>query len=107
MMHLRETFTPEEMSDKKIMERVLGRKSVYLRGWGRSPNTNDIPGACASTKTNQPSYQELLQKFNDATTRLDEVFSILRQKNLMPATSGTNEMLGTNEASDADLDSLE
>lgn len=105
MRHLRENFTPEEMSDKKIMEMVLGRHSVYLRGWGRSTSTNDNPGARASRMTNQSSCEELLQKFNDASTRLDEVFSILHQNNLMPP--GTNEMSGTNEASDADLDSSE
>ncbi|KAK1366022.1 hypothetical protein POM88_041583 [Heracleum sosnowskyi] len=32
MMTLRENFTPEEKSDIQIMERVLGRHSVYLRG---------------------------------------------------------------------------
>ena len=29
----RETYTAEEMSDKKIMKCVLGRHLVYLRGW--------------------------------------------------------------------------
>ncbi|XP_062076208.1 uncharacterized protein LOC133780557 [Humulus lupulus] len=32
MMELRDQHPPEELSDKEIMERVLGRDSVYLRG---------------------------------------------------------------------------
>ncbi|KAK1399466.1 hypothetical protein POM88_009329 [Heracleum sosnowskyi] len=100
MMNLRESFTLEEMSDKKIMERFLGRHSVYLRGWGRS---DDNPGARASTKPNQPGYQELLQKYNDVSTHLDEFFSILRQNNIMPLASGTSEASDT----DTNLDNSE
>lgn len=102
MMTLRENFTPEEKSDKQIMERVLGRHSVYLRGWGRCTGTNDDSGHRVLTEPNQPSYQELLQQFNDTNTRLNEVVDILRQNNLMPQTSPTNE---ANEALDANLDS--
>ncbi|KAL8120311.1 hypothetical protein AgCh_017469 [Apium graveolens] len=103
MITLRENFTPEEKSDKQIMERVLGRHSVYLRGWGRSCAT-DNPSHRVFTEPNQPSYQELLQQFNDTNNRLNEVVSILRQNNLMPQTSPINE---ENEASDAYSDSSE
>ncbi|KAK1383579.1 hypothetical protein POM88_021314 [Heracleum sosnowskyi] len=98
MMTLRENFTPEEKSDKQIMERVLGRHSVYLRGWGRCAGTTDNSGHPV-IEPNQPSYQELLQNFNDTNTRLNEVVNILRQNNIMPQTSPTN------EASDADANS--
>ncbi|KAK1374808.1 hypothetical protein POM88_031001 [Heracleum sosnowskyi] len=98
MMTLRENFTPEEKSDKQIMERVLGRHSVYLRGWGRCAGTTDNSGHPV-TEPNQPSYQELLQKFNDTNTRLNEVANILRQNNLMPQTSPTNEASDTNSDS--------
>lgn len=73
------------------MERVLGRHSVYLRGWGRSTGTTDNPGHRVFTEPNQPSYQELLQQFNDTSIRLNEVVNILRQNNLMPQTSPANE----------------
>ncbi|WOH00526.1 hypothetical protein DCAR_0519892 [Daucus carota subsp. sativus] len=92
MMTLRETYTAEERSDKKIMECVLGRHSVYLRGWGRSSDTTNSASHRVSAEPNQPSYQELLQQFKDASTRLDEVVNILRQNNLMPQTSTANEV---------------
>ncbi|KAL8093663.1 hypothetical protein AgCh_035522 [Apium graveolens] len=34
MIDIRESYSPEEMSDKEIMKAVLGRDSVHLRGWG-------------------------------------------------------------------------
>lgn len=100
-MSLRDSFSPEEMSDKEIMERVLGRHSVYLRGWGRSTDTTNNPRHGTTSESNQPSYHELVQQLNEANYRLDEVVNILRQNNLMPQPSPTN------DASDANLDNSE
>lgn len=99
MMNLREAYSPEEMSDKEIMEAVLGRHSVYLRGWGRSSCTTNNKGHGTTTESNQPSYQELAQQLSEANNRLDEVFDILRQNNLMPQSKTSP----TNEVSDANL----
>lgn len=90
MKTLRDTYSIEEMSDKEIMEAVLGRNSVYLRGWGRSSCKTDHRGCRTFAEPDQPSYQQLLQQVNDANTRLDEVVKILCENNLMPKTSSTN-----------------
>ncbi|XP_063944594.1 uncharacterized protein LOC108203730 [Daucus carota subsp. sativus] len=92
MISLREVYSLEELSDKEIMEAVLGRHSVYLRGWGRSSKTNN-EGHQTTTESTQPSYQELVEQLNDANNRLDEVVSVLRQNNLMlqPKTSSTKD----------------
>ncbi|PON39455.1 hypothetical protein PanWU01x14_304880 [Parasponia andersonii] len=55
MLELRSQNTPEEMSDKEIMERVLGRHSVRLKGWPRSPSTSTQTDASDSTDR-CPSY---------------------------------------------------
>ncbi|KAK1357569.1 hypothetical protein POM88_050825 [Heracleum sosnowskyi] len=103
MMDIRQCYSPEEMSDKEIMETVLGRHSVYLRGWGRSSGTTNNETDGTTIKSNQPSYEELVQRLNEATNRLDEVVNVLCRNNLMPQpnTSPTNEDL------DANLDDLE
>lgn len=106
MVALRNEHTPEELSDKDIMERVLGRRSVYLRGWGRSVRS-------ATRNSNQehvadpniPSYQEILQQLNEANNRVREVYDILRYNNLMPppSTPSTNEASATNLENQDDL----
>ena len=101
-MSLREVYSPDELSDKEIMEAVLGRHSIYLRGWGRSSSTTNNKGHETTTESTQPSYQELVEQLNEANNRLDEVVDILRQNNLMPQpkTSPT-------KASDADIENLD
>lgn len=94
-MNLRSSYSPEELSDKDIMETVLGRRSVYLRGWGRSVSGTINNSDNGTTEPNQPSYQEIVQQLNEANNRLHEVFDILRHNNLMPPpsadqTSGAN-----------------
>ncbi|PON97606.1 hypothetical protein TorRG33x02_065160 [Trema orientale] len=41
MLELRSQNFPEDMSDKDILERVLGHHSVRLKGWARSLTTNN------------------------------------------------------------------
>ena len=67
------------------METVLGRCSVYLRGWGRSASAK-IPktGHGTSSMANQPTYQEIVEQLNEAKERLNEVVDILQKNNLMP-----------------------
>ena len=89
MIALRAEHTPDVLSDKEIMERVLGRHSVRLSGWGRS--TTSSTATSDSGRTRRPTYEELAEQLN--TTRqqlhevvegLDECRQVLRQHNLMP-----------------------
>ncbi|KAL8090873.1 hypothetical protein AgCh_040083 [Apium graveolens] len=98
MIDIRESHSPEEMSDKEIMEAVLGRDFVHLRGWGRSGGKTNKRACGTTIESNQPSYQELVQQLNEANNRLDEVINVLRQNNLMapPKTSPINDDLDAN-----------
>lgn len=103
-MNIREIYSPEEMSDKEILEAVLGRHSVYLRGWGRSSGTTNNNKAHGTTiESDQPSYQELVHRLNEANNRLDEVVNVLCQNNLMPQPK----ISPTNEDLDANLENLD
>ncbi|KAF4363470.1 hypothetical protein F8388_016598 [Cannabis sativa] len=98
MMELRAQHLPEDMSDKKIMERVLGRHSVYLRGWGRSSTVTTCTSDHENIVSNQVTNEELLERLNDTTSRLNDansrldsttkqlnvVLDILRHYNLVP-----------------------
>lgn len=53
-------------------------------------------------ESNQPSYQELIPRLNEATNRLDEVVNILCENNLMPQ----QKTYSINEELDANLDNL-
>lgn len=87
-MGSRAGHSPEELSDKDIMERVLGRYSVQLRGWGRSvSNAIGNQDHNTSVEPNFPSYQEILEQLNEANKRVREVVDILRHNNLMPPPS--------------------
>ncbi|XP_062079371.1 uncharacterized protein LOC133783749 [Humulus lupulus] len=106
MMELRGQHPPEELSDKEIMERVLGRNSVYLRGWGRSPSVTTSTSHRENIVGNQPTYEELLERLNDTTSRLNAtseqlsvVVDILRHNNLMAPPPPPP----TDQASDANL----
>ncbi|KAM6568513.1 hypothetical protein CsatB_016498 [Cannabis sativa] len=91
MKALRDQHTPEELSDKNIMECILGRRSVHLRGWGQSFNGASGTSQRNTTQPDHPTYEELLQKLNEAYNRLDStnerlslVVDILHHNNLMP-----------------------
>lgn len=90
MMYLRGQHPPEELSDKEIMERVLGRVSVYLRGWGWSSSVTTSTSHRENIVGNQPTYEELVERLNDTTSclnatneQLSVVVDILRHNNLM------------------------
>ena len=82
-MELRGQHPAEELSDKEIMERVLGRDSVYLRGWGRSSTVTTSTSHRENIVSNQPTYDELLERLNATNEQLSEVVDILRRNNLM------------------------
>ncbi|XP_062075107.1 uncharacterized protein LOC133779129 [Humulus lupulus] len=106
MMELRGQHPPEELSDKEIMERVLGRDSVYLRGWGRSLSVTTSTSHRENIVGNQPTYEELVERLNDTTSRLNAtneqlsvVVDILHHNNLMAPPPPPP----TDQASDANL----
>ncbi|KAM6563278.1 hypothetical protein CsatB_023276 [Cannabis sativa] len=91
MKALRDQHTPEELSDKNIMERIVGRHSIYLRGWGQSFSGTSSTSERDTTHPDRPTYEELVQRLNEAYNRLDTtneqlsiVVSILQHNNLMP-----------------------
>ncbi|PON70783.1 hypothetical protein PanWU01x14_078090 [Parasponia andersonii] len=62
MIALRAEHTPEVLSDKDIMERILGRHSVYLGGWGRSPSSSTTTSDMNSGQPRRPTYDELAKR---------------------------------------------
>ncbi|PON43024.1 hypothetical protein PanWU01x14_276800 [Parasponia andersonii] len=72
MLEWRSQNTPEEMSDKEIMERVLGHHFVRLRGWARFSSTSTQTDASDSTDR-RPSYEELLVELATIRYRLKEI----------------------------------
>ena len=71
------------MFDKDILERILGRHSVLLRGWVRSPCTSTQTDASKSSSDHH-SYADLLIELNDMKNRLHEVVEVLRVQDIMP-----------------------
>lgn len=73
-MKLRNEHSVESMNDKTILEKVLGRSSVRLHGWGRDPtigsNTMDT-----NQKSNRPTYDEVL----DALEALQGTCALMQQ----------------------------
>ncbi|XP_057771575.1 uncharacterized protein LOC130992830 isoform X3 [Salvia miltiorrhiza] len=62
MMQLRRDNPPDEMTDKEIIEKVLGRQSVRLNGWGRSPSKSR--GECSQGSI-RPSYEQLRDELDE------------------------------------------
>ncbi|KAL8245678.1 hypothetical protein R6Q59_006894 [Mikania micrantha] len=82
MIKLRKQHSVESMSDKLILEKVLGRSSVRLHDWGRDPSICSN-NTCTNQKLKHHTYNELV---NEVET-LKETFAIMQQilveKNLM------------------------
>ena len=95
-MELRGQHPAEELSDKEIMERVLGRDSVYLRGWGRSSTVTTSTSHRENIVSNQPTYEKLFEHLNATNEQLGVVGDILRRNDLVAP-------LPTNQTSDANL----
>ena len=76
------------MTDKDILEKVLGRQSVRLFGWGRSPSTSGT--TCTSEESSRPTYNQLVEDLNQYKSLFREIqgdVNMLRQvlieKNIM------------------------
>ncbi|PON49271.1 hypothetical protein PanWU01x14_231460 [Parasponia andersonii] len=91
MIALRAEHTPEVLSDKDIMEHILGRHSVYLKGWGQSPSGSTATSDMNSGEPRHPTYDELDKRLTSTQQQLFEVVEglnecrqVLREHNLMP-----------------------
>ncbi|KAI3819843.1 hypothetical protein L1987_13695 [Smallanthus sonchifolius] len=61
MMKLRTQHSVESMSDKSILEKVFGRSSVRLQGWGRDPaSASNTMGTTQKSKC--PTFEELVNE---------------------------------------------
>ena len=86
-MELRDTYSVKEMTDYDIMEQVLGREFVRLKGWGHIP----FESSGATDATSQPPKrvssvfeQQLLEKVALLEGVLTGVQSILHAHDLIP-----------------------
>ncbi|KAI3717301.1 hypothetical protein L1987_68841 [Smallanthus sonchifolius] len=104
MMKLRNQHSVESMSDKSILEKVLGRSSVHLNWWGR-----DLVIASNTMGTTQkskcPTYDKVVNELETLKAKWASMEEILIEKNIMPPppkTSGTSQ--GDTLESDENID---
>ncbi|KAK9051006.1 hypothetical protein SSX86_027631 [Deinandra increscens subsp. villosa] len=88
MMKLRNEHSVESMSDKLILEEVLGRSSVRLHGWGRDPTITSTMGT--SQKIKRPTYGELVDELETLKGKCAVMEQILIEKNIMPPPRSTS-----------------
>ncbi|KAK1429855.1 hypothetical protein QVD17_12128 [Tagetes erecta] len=92
MMKLRNEHSVESMSDKSIIEKVLGRNSVRLHGWGRDPViASNIVGMNQNSK--RPTYDELVDTIKKLNGRCAYMEQALIENNIMrpPSIIGASE----------------
>ncbi|KAM6589518.1 hypothetical protein CsatA_012123 [Cannabis sativa] len=88
MIQLRQDNPPEKMSDKEILEQVLGRHSVRLFGWGRSPNISETTST--SSDPDRPSYSRLMELYLDLRGELDTMRQALIAKEIILPSTNTH-----------------
>nr|KAJ0201257.1 hypothetical protein LSAT_V11C600324930 [Lactuca sativa] len=77
------------MSDKLILENVIGRSSVRLFGWGRdSVVASNIAGS--TDKSKHPSYNKLVDELETMKREHEVMKQILIKKNIMPPPLSTS-----------------
>ncbi|CAI9294513.1 unnamed protein product [Lactuca saligna] len=88
------------MSDKSILEKVLGRSFVRLSGWGRDPVViSNTTGT--NRNSNHPTYDELVDDTQNLK-RCAIMEQLLIEKNIMPPPSSTSPRLSEGDTSDFD-----
>ena len=86
MIELRDMYSVEEMTYYDIMEQVLGRESVRLKGWGRIPSSS----SSATDATSHPpecvpsQFEQLLEKVAHLEGAFTGVQSVLHAHGLVP-----------------------
>lgn len=88
MLQLRRDNTPNQMSDKKIMEKVLGRESNRLSGWGRSPKKSEATCMGGSSRpTNTRALNEIEAKYAALKDELMKIQQSLIDHGVLPPSS--------------------
>ncbi|CAH9103167.1 unnamed protein product, partial [Cuscuta europaea] len=82
-MELRREKSPEDLTDKQILEKVLGRESVRLFGWGRSPTGSKR----SKGDSNIPTYTQLMDRVGELSGTVEMMKKLLIEKNIMPPMS--------------------
>ncbi|KAL8211380.1 hypothetical protein R6Q57_005817 [Mikania cordata] len=90
MIKLRKQHSVESMSDKLILEKVLGRSSVRLHGWGRDPTVGSNTTG-ANQNLNQVTYNELMDEGETLKETCAIMQQILIEKNLMSPLPGPSQ----------------
>ena len=90
MKKMRNEHSVETMSDKLILEKVLGRSSVRLFGWGRDPLV-DGNTSRSSKKSKRPTYDEVVDELETLKGKYATMEKILIEKNIMPPHGDTSE----------------
>nr|KAJ0197029.1 hypothetical protein LSAT_V11C700367610 [Lactuca sativa] len=89
MKKMRNEHSLESMSEKLILEKVLGRSSVRLFGWGRDPVVvGNIAGS--TEKSKHPSYDELVDELETMKREHEAMKQILIKKNIRPPPLSTS-----------------
>lgn len=81
MLKLRNENSVDSMSDKAIMEKVLGRNSVRLGGWGRDPVTGK---STSTTESNRPTYNQLATRVQHLEATVGTMHKLLIENNIIP-----------------------
>ncbi|KAL8249935.1 hypothetical protein R6Q59_006803 [Mikania micrantha] len=90
MIKLRKQHSVESMSDKLILEKVLGRSFVRLHGWGRDPSTCSNT-TCTNEKLKHSTYNELVNEVETLKETCAIMQQILVEKNLMSPLPGPSQ----------------
>ncbi|CAI9276017.1 unnamed protein product [Lactuca saligna] len=89
MKKMRNEHSLESMIDRLILEKVLGRSSICLFGWGRDPVVaGNIVGSTEKSKC--PSYDELVDELETIKREHEAMKQILIEKNIMPPPLSTS-----------------
>ncbi|XP_076904199.1 uncharacterized protein LOC143559547 [Bidens hawaiensis] len=89
MMKLRNEHSLESMSDKSIIENILGRSSVRLHGWGRDPviGSNTMG---TTQKSKRLTYEELVDALETIKDKCATMEQTLIEHNIMAPPSNTS-----------------
>ncbi|KAL8242045.1 hypothetical protein R6Q59_012347 [Mikania micrantha] len=105
MIKLRKQHSVESMSDKLILEKVLGRSSVRFHGWGRHPSICSNT-TCTNQKLKHPTYDELVNEVETLKKTCAIMQQILVEKNLMSPLPEPSQD-DTSESNENDLTAIE
>ncbi|KAL8252294.1 hypothetical protein R6Q59_035987 [Mikania micrantha] len=104
MIKLRKQHSVESLSDKLILEMVLGQSFVRLHGWGRDP-TICSNTTCTNQKLKHPTCNELVNEVETLKETCEIMQKILLEKNLMSPLPGPSQD-DTSESDENEIDQI-